>query len=124
MTNRTALHSADGSIKRTARKAIRSSGARRLGQRAVRAARVVREAGDSAARVVGKAGDSALRTAGDVTELVLDAAQNTLVFNPLLGIRRRDMAAAAGSLLRAVAASPQAAASHLGAYLRELPMVS
>jgi polyhydroxyalkanoate synthase len=123
MTNRTALDSADRSIKRTTRKAIRSSGARHLGQRAVRAARVVREAGDSAVRVAGKAGDSALRTAGDVTELVLDAAQNTLVFNPLLGIRRRDMAAAAGSLLRAVAASPQVAASHLGAYLRELRSV-
>ncbi|MBL8352568.1 MAG: alpha/beta fold hydrolase [Burkholderiaceae bacterium] len=64
-----------------------------------------------------------MRTAGEVTELVGEAAQHTLAYNPLLGVRRGDVAAGAKSLLKAVAVSPKKAGRHLGAYLGELKRV-
>ena len=68
-------------------------------------------------------GSGAMRTAGEVSELVGEAAQNTLAYNPLLGIRRGDVAAGAKSLLKAVAVSPRKATKHFGAYLGELGSV-
>ena len=65
-------------------------------------------------------GQGAMRTAGEVTELVGEATQHTLAYNPLLGIRRGDVAAGARSLLKAVAVSPRKATKHFGAYLGEL----
>ena len=68
-------------------------------------------------------GSGAMRTAGEVSELVGEATQNTLAYNPLLGIRRGDIAAGAKSLLKAVAVSPRKATQHFGAYLSELGSV-
>ena len=68
-------------------------------------------------------GSGAMRTAGEVSELVGEATQNTLAYNPLLGIRRGDVAAGAKSLLKAVAVSPRKATKHFGAYLSELGSV-
>jgi polyhydroxyalkanoate synthase len=68
-------------------------------------------------------GQGAMRTAGEVTELVGEATQHTLAYNPLLGIRRGDVAAGAKSLLKAVAVSPRKATKHFGAYLSELGSV-
>jgi polyhydroxyalkanoate synthase subunit PhaC len=44
-------------------------------------------------------------------------------FNPLLGLRGRDVAAAAGALLGAVTKSPKEAMASLGAYVKELRKV-
>jgi polyhydroxyalkanoate synthase len=104
MASRLAQDPDHGLARRVARGAARrAGGAARLGQRAARAV-----------------GDHALRAAGELTELAADATESTLAFNPLIGIRGRDVAAAAGALLEAVAASPRAAVAFLGAYLREL----
>ena len=67
--------------------------------------------------------DNAMRTASELTELLADAAESTLAFNPLLGLRRRDLAAAAGGLLKAVVTSPPAVVRSLGAYASELRQV-
>lgn len=64
-----------------------------------------------------------MRTVGELTELVIDAAENTLAYNPLLGLRRRDLATAAAALLKAVAISPRLASRYGGAYLSELSKV-
>ena len=61
--------------------------------------------------------------AGSVGSLVADAAQNTLAINPLVGIRRRDVASAAKSLLKAVAVSPKRATVQYRKYLKELGRV-
>lgn len=70
-----------------------------------------------------QAGLSALGTAADVTGLVAEASRNTLAINPLIGLNRRDVASAAGSLLKAVTRTPRRAASHLGRYVKELGQV-
>jgi polyhydroxyalkanoate synthase len=86
-----------------------------------------RAAASSAAKlgrdVAAVVGQGAMRTAGEVTELVGEATQHTLAYNPLLGIRRADVAAGAKSLLKAVAVAPRKATRHFGAYLGELKNV-
>ncbi|HWE25393.1 MAG TPA: alpha/beta fold hydrolase [Myxococcales bacterium] len=57
---------------------------------------------------------------GDLTGLVADAVENTLAFNPLIGLRPRDAAAAALALVRALAGSPREAAALFRAYLKEI----
>jgi len=61
--------------------------------------------------------------AGSVTDLVADAAENTLAISPLVGIQRSDVADAAMSLLKAVAISPKRATVRYGQYLKELGRV-
>jgi polyhydroxyalkanoate synthase len=51
---------------------------------------------------------------------VAEASRNTLAVNPLIGLNRRDVASAAGSLLKAVTRTPRRAASHLSRYVKEL----
>ena len=41
----------------------------------------------------------ALANVGTIADLVAEATQNTLAANPLIGLRRRDIAVAAGSML-------------------------
>jgi polyhydroxyalkanoate synthase len=66
---------------------------------------------------------NALQTAGALTELVADAAESTLAFNPLVGLRRRDLAGAAAALVRAVVLSPPELARSLAGYTAELGSV-
>jgi len=70
-----------------------------------------------------QAGLAALGTAGDITGLVAEASRNTLAVNPLIGLNRRDVASAAGSLLKAVTRTPRRAATHVGRYVKELGQV-
>jgi polyhydroxyalkanoate synthase len=93
---------------------------KRATRRAAGNASELARAGQRAVRVVE---DNAMRTASELTELLADAAENTLAFNPLLGLRRRDLAAAAGGLLKAVVTSPPAVMRSLGAYATELRQV-
>jgi polyhydroxyalkanoate synthase len=58
-----------------------------------------------------------------MTELTAGAAENTLAFNPLIGLRGRDVAAAAGALLEAVAKSPKEAVPFFKSYVKELRTV-
>ncbi len=92
---------------------------------------------DSAARVLGagrataralkdkaaQAGSAAMSAAGDLGELVGEASQNTLAINPLIGLSPRDVAGAAGSLLKVIRKAPRKAATHYGHYLKELGTV-
>src|SRR5262249_26482277 len=66
----------------------------------------------------------AVRTAGELSELVAEAAENTLAFNPLIGIRPRDVAVSAAALLEALATSPRGALRSLGVYWSELQKVA
>ncbi|MBU6259725.1 MAG: alpha/beta fold hydrolase [Burkholderiales bacterium] len=61
--------------------------------------------------------------AGDLGALVAEASHHTLAINPLIGLSRGDVAGAAKSLLKAVAATPQRATRHYGRYLKELTQV-
>src|SRR5882762_5553907 len=65
----------------------------------------------------------AMRTAGELTEVIAEAADGALAFNPLIGLRGRDVAAAAGALLGAVAKSPKEAMAFLGACVKDLRKV-
>jgi polyhydroxyalkanoate synthase len=62
----------------------------------------------------------AMRTAGELIEVIAEAADGALAFNPLIGLRGRDVAAAAGALLEALAKSPTEAIAFLGAYVKDL----
>src|SRR5260370_28941680 len=55
--------------------------------------------------------------------MLADAADGALAFNPLIGLRGRDVAAAAGALLDAVVKSPKEATAFLGAYAKDLGKV-
>lgn len=88
--------------------------------RSVRSGRTAAKAlKDTAAGAAG----TAMAVAGDLTELVAEASHNTLAINPLLGLSRRDVAGAAKSLLKAVAATPKKATLQYGRYLKELKQV-
>ena len=65
-------------------------------------------------------GGTVMRAAAELTELVAVAAENTLAYNPLLGVRRRDTLEAAGALLKALAASPKSTSRRLAECLAEL----
>ncbi|MEJ6023218.1 PHA/PHB synthase family protein [Ramlibacter sp. PS4R-6] len=65
-------------------------------------------------------GGKAMRTAAEWTELVASAVDNTLTFNPLLGVRRRDVAESAAALARVIAAAPRRNSTHAARLLREL----
>jgi polyhydroxyalkanoate synthase len=75
------------------------------------------------ARSVGPIG-STVASVGALAELAAEAAENTLAINPLIGVRGRDMAAAAGSFLKAVTNAPIKVASHYGHYLKALSEVA
>ncbi len=66
------------------------------------------------------AGQGAMQVKAELTDLVAEVSHNTLAANPLIGIQRRDIVTAAVSLLKVFAASPKAAATQLGGYLKEL----
>ena len=57
-------------------------------------------------------------------ELVTAVSENTLTFNPLLGLSARDLAASAAALSRALTSSPRAALRHLRAYVTELGRIA
>jgi polyhydroxyalkanoate synthase len=71
----------------------------------------------------GKAGIGAMDVAAEVTGLVAEASRNTLAINPLVGLSARDIAGAAQSLLKVVAATPRDAGTHYARYLKELTQV-
>lgn len=54
----------------------------------------------------------------------LGASEGALAFNPLLGIRRRDIAAAAASLAKVLASAPRSTAKHFRTYLAELRKIA
>ena len=56
----------------------------------------------------------------EITDLVADAVENTLAFNPLVGIRARDVAMSAVALLSAAARTPIEASRFLRDYLHDL----
>jgi polyhydroxyalkanoate synthase len=58
-----------------------------------------------------------------VFEMIADTADGALAFNPLIGLRARDVAAAGGALLDAVVKSPKAATASLVAYAKDLRKV-
>jgi polyhydroxyalkanoate synthase len=67
----------------------------------------------------------AIRTAAsDLTELVASAIENTLTFNPLVGVRRRDVAESAGALAKVIASAPRRNTGHTAKLLRELREVA
>jgi len=86
----------------------------------VREASRKRTTGSAGARI----GRRAVDAGGQLANLVLDAAENTLTFNPLIGIRGKDVLTAGGSLLEATVTSPPATTKHIGAYLRKLQKVA
>ncbi|MFO1215048.1 MAG: alpha/beta fold hydrolase [Burkholderiaceae bacterium] len=106
--------------KSAAKKAPRRSPVGKARESAKAAAATAAKLGRDVAETIG---GGAMRTAGEVSELVGEAAQNTLAYNPLLGVRRGDVVAGARSLLKAVAVSPRKATKHFGAYLGELRAV-
>src|SRR6266478_1660497 len=67
-----------------------------------------------------RAGSAAMAVAGDIGELVAEASQNTLAINPLIGLRPRDAAGAAKSLLKVMSKAPGKTATHFSHYLMEL----
>ena len=73
---------------------------------------------------VSRSSVGALEAVGAVAQLVAEASENTLAANPLIGIQRGDVAAAAMSLLKAVTTEPLRAATHYGHYLLELAQVA
>jgi polyhydroxyalkanoate synthase subunit PhaC len=90
---------------------------------AARAVRSGRAAAKALKDTATQAGSAVMAAAGDLTELVAEASHNTLAINPLIGLSRRDVAGAAKSLLKAVAATPRKATRHYGRYLKELGQV-
>jgi polyhydroxyalkanoate synthase len=70
-----------------------------------------------------RAGSAAMGAAGDLGELVAEASQNTLAFNPLIGLQPRDVASGAQSLLKLMSKAPHKTATHYGHYLKELATV-
>src|SRR5262249_48149331 len=68
--------------------------------------------------------ENAMRTAGDLTELVAEAANSTLAFNPLIGLRGRDLAGSAAATIEAIARSPRMAIASLGSYAKDLRSVA
>jgi polyhydroxyalkanoate synthase subunit PhaC len=71
-------------------------------------------------RTVRAVGDRAMQTAGELTELVAGVADNTLAFNPLIGLRGRDLAGAAAALLEAAARSGRKGLASVMEYAAEL----
>jgi polyhydroxyalkanoate synthase len=69
------------------------------------------------------AGGAAMAAAGDIGSLVAEASQNTLAINPLVGLSPRDVAQAAGSLLKVLGKAPRKTAIHYSHYLKELGTV-
>jgi polyhydroxyalkanoate synthase len=65
-----------------------------------------------------------LESVGALSQLSIEASENTLAINPLIGVQGRDLAAAAGSFLKAVATGPVKVANHYGHYLRALSEVA
>ena len=90
---------------------------------AARAAQSGRAAAKALKDAAAHAGSSAMALAGDAGELVAEASQNTLAINPLIGLTPRDVAGAAGSLLKVLSKAPRKTATHYGHYLKELATV-
>jgi polyhydroxyalkanoate synthase len=65
-------------------------------------------------------GEQAERATGEPGELAAGAAENTFAYNPLIGIRRTDVALSAGALLQAFAMSPAEATKAVRTYVGEL----
>src|SRR5580765_2361426 len=90
-------------------------------------ARAVSASGSAAAAPRAKAAlvaEAAAPRIDDRSDLAATASANTLAFNPLTGLRREDIAAGAGSLLKMFAAAPRATAEQYGRYLKELARVA
>jgi len=61
-----------------------------------------------------------VQTASDLTDLIAEAVESTMAFNPLVGIRGRDVARSALALLSAAARTPKEARTFLRDYLKDL----
>jgi polyhydroxyalkanoate synthase len=64
--------------------------------------------------------DDATRSGTPATELAASAADSTLAFNPLVGIRGRDLGTAARAVLDAMRAAPRETVDALHGYAREV----
>jgi polyhydroxyalkanoate synthase len=71
-----------------------------------------------------RASGSAVAVVAGLSELVGEASENTLAINPLVGLRPRDVASGASSLLEVIRRSPGRAVRHYGGYLKELRKVA
>jgi polyhydroxyalkanoate synthase len=71
-----------------------------------------------------RVGGAAIDAVGTLAQLAAEASENTLAANPLIGIQRDDVAAAAMSLLKAMVTAPVRAATHYGHYLKVLAEVA
>src|SRR5262245_4878267 len=87
------------------------------------AAASVEQRVEAKASRVKDAAQSAMANVGTIADLVAEATQNTLAANPLIGLRRRDIAVAARSMLKAVASTPRGAVQHLRNYFSEIGAV-
>jgi len=67
-----------------------------------------------------RAGEDGIRSTADLTGLVAEAVESTLAFNPLVGIRARDVGKSALALLRALALPPKDALQIAGGSVKEL----
>jgi len=97
---------------------------RKAGEAAAGAVNSGRAAVKALKETATQAGSAAMAVAADLTELVAEASHNTLAVNPLIGISRAEVGAAAKSLLKAVGRTPGRALTHYGAYLKELAAVA
>lgn len=98
---------------------IKSAGTETMGRASNTKKPAAAKLGEKTAQV----SSNAMDVVGNIAELMAQASNNTLAINPLIGLKRRDIASAAKSLLKAVIATPRRAGSHYGLYLRELAQV-
>ena len=82
--------------------------------------RTAKKPATAAPRAAGKKAEATAAPA----ELALSAARNTLAANPLVGIRRKDVLAAASTLLTHLARQPRAVSRQYGKFLGELLQVA
>jgi len=88
--------------------------------KAHRATRPERKTANREVRAPAHSAGRTMRAAAELTELVSTAIENTLSFNPLIGVRRHDIALSARALARALVASPATTARQSGRYVQAL----
>jgi polyhydroxyalkanoate synthase len=90
-------------------------------------ARRVRRARGVATKAIGDtiatAGRGTMQVAGGLVDLVAEASHHTLAASPLIGLKRQDLAAAGGALLKVIATAPRAAVRQMSGTLKELGRV-
>jgi polyhydroxyalkanoate synthase len=117
-TSATRSHAGDG---KAATKALRVG---RVGASATRVLASGRAAAKAVTDTATRTGSTALSAASDLGGLVAQASDNTLAITPLAGLRPRDVASGAASLLKVMSRTPGRMALHYGRYLKTLASVA